>query len=58
MELIQIEQEVKNCKNCGLSKTRNNPVFGKGFTKAEIMFIRETSGFNEEELENEENTER
>jgi DNA polymerase len=43
-----IEQEILNCKKCELYKTRTNPVIGEGSLDAEIMFIGEAPGFNED----------
>lgn len=42
------EQKIKNCKKCSLWRTRKNPVYGEGPLNAEIMFIGEAPGFNED----------
>lgn len=41
-------QKVANCTLCDLCKTRTNPVFGVGNVNAEIMFIGEAPGENED----------
>jgi len=49
MEKLQlIKQEILNCKKCDLYKTRTNPVIGEGSPEADIMFIGEAPGFNED----------
>ena len=47
-EIKQIEQDVTNCRRCGLWKTRNNPVAGVGAVTAKVMFIGEAPGYNED----------
>jgi len=47
--LEDIEKEIKNCKKCRLWKSRKNPVVGDGSIDAEIMFIGEAPGKNEDE---------
>ena len=37
-----------NCKNCGLADTRHNVVFGEGARDAEVMFIGEGPGEQED----------
>jgi len=49
MDLKKIEQEIINCKKCDLYKTRKKPVVGQGSFNAEILFIGEAPGFNEDE---------
>jgi uracil-DNA glycosylase family 4 len=44
----RIEEEVRNCRKCGLYKTRNKPVVGEGSLEAKIMLIGEAPGFNED----------
>ena len=44
-----LEQECKNCRECSLSKTRKNVVFGVGSRDAEVLFIGEGPGANEDE---------
>lgn len=40
--------EVKPCAKCGLSRTRNNTVFGVGSPTARIMFVGEAPGRDED----------
>ena len=47
--LAQIAAEVSVCTNCALHKTRKKAVPGEGPTNAEIMFIGEGPGMNENE---------
>ena len=49
MNLKEFEKEVKKCDKCGLSDDRINVVPGEGSEKAEIMFIGEGPGRNEDE---------
>jgi DNA polymerase len=48
-DLTQLENIVQNCHLCQLAKTRKNVVFGEGDTNADIMFIGEGPGANEDE---------
>ena len=41
-------KECLSCEKCGLHKTRNKVVFGKGFRDAKIMFIGEAPGESED----------
>ena len=43
-----LEQTCKNCKNCSLWETRTNVVFGVGSRTAEVLFIGEGPGENED----------
>ncbi len=43
-----LEKRIKNCKKCDLCKTRNNPVPGAGCLDADVMFIGEGPGKNED----------
>jgi uracil-DNA glycosylase family 4 len=45
-------QQIKDCKKCHLHKTRTNFVFGVGNQNAEVMFIGEAPG-REEDLQGE-----
>ena len=45
----QLKQEVNQCTQCVLSKTRANVVFGEGFRHAEIMCIGEGPGYYEDQ---------
>ena len=47
--LIEIAQEIRQCRNCGLADTRKNAVPGEGSSSAEIMLIGEGPGFYENE---------
>ena len=42
--------QVHNCQSCPLCTTRNNTVFGEGNPHAELMFIGEGPGFDEDRL--------
>lgn len=44
-----LEQECRHCKECALSETRKNIVFGVGNPQAEIMLVGEGPGANEDE---------
>ena len=44
----ELEQACNNCTNCGLCKTRTNVVFGVGNPNADIMFIGEGPGEQED----------
>ena len=46
--LGEIKKRALACKLCALHKTRNNVVFGVGDEKAQIMFIGEAPGANED----------
>ena len=48
-EIDSIRSQVISCTKCSLSKTRTNAVPGKGNTKAEILFIGEAPGRNEDQ---------
>jgi len=50
MNLERLNQEIKNCKQCDLFKTRIKIVPGEGNCKADIMFIGEAPGKNEDFL--------
>jgi len=45
----ELEQQCKNCRRCGLADTRKNVVFGVGAPDAEVLFIGEGPGANEDE---------
>lgn len=47
-KLKDLEKEVHNCKKCELGKYRLNAVFGSGDSYANIMFIGEGPGFQED----------
>ena len=44
-----LKAECPNCKGCSLADTRNHVVFGDGAEDAEILFIGEGPGKNEDE---------
>lgn len=44
----ELEKYCKACEKCGLCKTRHNVVFGVGNKKAEVLFIGEGPGENED----------
>ena len=46
MEALQ--HECLNCQKCGLAKTRTNVVFGIGVENAEVLFIGEGPGEQED----------
>jgi len=47
-EMEVLTKEIQNCKKCDLCKTRTNPVIGEGSLNAEIIFVGEAPGFNED----------
>ncbi len=49
-KLEKLAEEIKNCKNCPLHKSRKNAVPGEGSSKAKLMFIGEGPGFDEDRL--------
>lgn len=49
MNFQEFQQQVKTCTKCRLSQTRTNVVPGEGAQNAEIMFIGEGPGKNEDE---------
>ncbi|MDR2191706.1 MAG: uracil-DNA glycosylase [Endomicrobium sp.] len=44
----ELKNTVLNCKDCALGQTRLNAVFGEGSPSAEIMFVGEGPGFEED----------
>ena len=46
--LFEIEEEIKNCTKCGLSKLRTNAVPGEGGFEKKIILIGEAPGRNED----------
>jgi DNA polymerase len=46
--LEALGQEVMNCRNCALYKTRKNVVFGAGSPRAQIVFVGEAPGADED----------
>ena len=47
--LKALEEEIKRCKRCRLACNRKNAVPGEGYEHADIMFIGEAPGKNEDE---------
>ena len=47
-EFQKLREQCLECKNCGLCSTRTNVVFGVGVDNAEVMFIGEGPGENED----------
>lgn len=47
-ELEEVEKIAKKCNKCGLSKGRTNVVFGYGNKNADIMFVGEGPGADED----------
>ena len=45
----ELQNECSRCRACALSATRKNVVFGVGNTEAEVLFIGEGPGANEDE---------
>lgn len=45
---LELEQQCKNCKGCALAERRNNVVFGVGARDAQIMFVGEGPGEQED----------
>jgi len=48
MKLSDIEEEIRKCNACDLSKQRRNPVPGSGGFKKKVMLIGEAPGFYED----------
>lgn len=46
----ELEKSIKDCNKCKLCKTRQNIVFGVGNKVAQIMFIGEGPGADEDRL--------
>lgn len=49
MEWTELEETCKKCQKCPLGATRTKCVFGKGNKNAEILFVGEAPGRNEDE---------
>jgi uracil-DNA glycosylase family 4 len=49
MELTAFDRDICECQNCPLGKTRKNFVFGSGNPMAEIMFVGEAPGADEDQ---------
>jgi DNA polymerase len=48
LDLAGLERMVAGCTACGLHETRNNTVFGDGSTKADLVFVGEAPGRDED----------
>lgn len=48
-QLQELFEQIRNCQACKLSKTRNKMVFGEGSADADILFIGEGPGKEENE---------
>ncbi len=48
MELNQLHETIRSCKNCGLHATRTQAVPGTGPCPADVMIVGEAPGFNED----------
>ncbi len=48
MDWPELEAACKSCRNCSLHETRTNVVFGVGSKTAEVLFIGEGPGENED----------
>ena len=48
-KLSQLRQEISKCQKCPLAKSRTRTVPGEGDPNAEIIFIGEAPGFNEDQ---------
>ncbi len=46
--LSVLQEEVKNCVQCGLSETRTNTVFARGNIEANLCFVGEAPGADED----------
>ena len=47
-EMQKIISRIKNCRKCDLWRSRLNPVPGEGSLNADIVFIGEAPGYNED----------
>lgn len=47
--LTGLKEEISKCKHCILHETRKNTVFGTGNTDADLMFVGEAPGADEDE---------
>uniref|UniRef100_A0A7C4AJK4 Type-4 uracil-DNA glycosylase n=1 Tax=Thermodesulfovibrio aggregans TaxID=86166 RepID=A0A7C4AJK4_9BACT len=48
-EMVEkLNEEIRKCKKCPLSKTRKNPVCGEGNLKAKLLFVGEAPGVDED----------
>jgi uracil-DNA glycosylase len=47
-ELLELYQQLKDCRDCPLAESRTNLVFGSGNADADLMFVGEAPGVNED----------
>jgi DNA polymerase len=47
-QLRELYETLKDCRRCGLSESRTNVVFGAGAGDADIVFVGEAPGHNED----------
>lgn len=48
IDLDSLNEKIRKCTKCPLSKTRKNPVCGEGSCRAKLMFIGEAPGVEED----------
>ncbi|MCD8332382.1 MAG: uracil-DNA glycosylase, partial [Oscillospiraceae bacterium] len=48
MDWDSLEQTCRTCRKCSLAETRTNVVFGVGNPQAEVMFVGEGPGEQED----------
>lgn len=48
MEWIELEESCMSCRRCGLCETRHNVVFGVGNRQADVLFVGEGPGEQED----------
>lgn len=48
LRFAELEEKCRSCRGCALSKTRTNCVFGVGNPSAELMFVGEAPGEQED----------
>jgi DNA polymerase len=46
--LLSLQKAVKNCRKCSLASTRRHVVFGEGNIKAQLVFVGEAPGEDED----------
>ena len=49
MDFETLKQECLSCRRCDLCETRTHVVFGQGVPDAEVLFVGEGPGANEDE---------
>ncbi len=47
-EMAKLVELIENCRRCSLWRSRTNPVPGEGSLNAEVLFIGEAPGYNED----------